>query len=214
MEIAVACDVTNPLCGPQGASAVYGPQKGATPEMVARLDANLDHFAKIVLRDLGLDLRDLPGAGAAGGLGAGLVAFARGRLQGGVDLVIEAVKLRERLQGAELCLTGEGRWTARAPTARRPSAWPGWRTRWAVPPSRSPARSGRAPRPSWNRESPPTSASVPGQSLLPRRWRGRTSCSRRRQRRRCEPFSPVDQPTRTGDLKVTPRDQTGARHPF
>ncbi|MGC8638645.1 MAG: glycerate kinase [Isosphaeraceae bacterium] len=108
VEIAVACDVTNPLCGPRGASAVYGPQKGASPEMVARLDANLDHFATIVLRDLGLDLRDQPGAGAAGGLGAGLVAFAGGRLQPGVDLVIEAVKLRERLAKAELCLTGEG----------------------------------------------------------------------------------------------------------
>jgi glycerate kinase len=108
VEVAVACDVTNPLCGPQGASAVYGPQKGASPEMVARLDANLEHFAQVVHRDLGLDIRDQPGAGAAGGLGAGLVAFARGRLQKGVDLVIEAVKLKERLAGAELCLTGEG----------------------------------------------------------------------------------------------------------
>ncbi len=108
VSIAVACDVTNPLCGPQGASAVYGPQKGATPEMVARLDLNLAHLADIVARDLGVDIRDIPGAGAAGGLGGGLLAFAGGRLEGGVNLVIEAVNLHERLRSADLCLTGEG----------------------------------------------------------------------------------------------------------
>jgi glycerate 2-kinase len=106
--IAVACDVTNPLCGPQGASAVYGPQKGATPAMVERLDRNLAHFADIVERDLDVAIRDIPGSGAAGGLGGGLVAFAGGRLEGGVNLVIEAVNLRERLHSADLCLTGEG----------------------------------------------------------------------------------------------------------
>ena len=106
--IAVACDVSNPLCGPRGASAVYGPQKGATPEMVARLDRNLGHFADIVARDLDVAVRDIPGSGAAGGLGGGLVAFAGGRLEGGVNLVIEAVNLRERLHAADLCLTGEG----------------------------------------------------------------------------------------------------------
>ena len=106
--IAVACDVTNPLCGPQGASAVYGPQKGATPEMVERLDRNLAHFADIVARDLNVAVRDIPGSGAAGGLGAGLLAFAGGRLEGGVNLVIEAVNLLERLHSADLCLTGEG----------------------------------------------------------------------------------------------------------
>jgi len=106
--IAVACDVSNPLCGPRGASAVYGPQKGATPEMVERLDRNLGHFADIVARDLDVAVRDIPGSGAAGGLGGGLVAFAGGRLEGGVNLVIEAVNLRERLHAADLCLTGEG----------------------------------------------------------------------------------------------------------
>ena len=104
----VACDVENPLCGPQGASAVYGPQKGADAALIARLDRNLDHFAAIIERDLGVKVRDLPGAGAAGGLGAGLVAFARGRLQGGVSLVIQTVGLVERLRNADLCLTGEG----------------------------------------------------------------------------------------------------------
>src|SRR5262249_4409412 len=73
IEVAIACDVDNPLCGPRGASAIYGPQKGATPAMVADLDANLEHFAVIVGRDLGVAIRDLPGAGAAGGLGGGLV---------------------------------------------------------------------------------------------------------------------------------------------
>ncbi len=106
--IAVACDVTNPLCGPRGASAVYGPQKGATPAMVQRLDCNLAHFADIVERDLDVAVRDIPGSGAAGGLGGGLVAFAGGRLERGVDLVIEAVNLRDRLLAADLCLTGEG----------------------------------------------------------------------------------------------------------
>jgi glycerate 2-kinase len=108
IEVAVACDVTNPLCGPRGASAVYGPQKGATPAMVEELDANLAHFAAIVERDLGVSIRDVPGSGAAGGLGGGLVAFAGGRLEPGINLVIEAVDLKGRLEGADLCLTGEG----------------------------------------------------------------------------------------------------------
>src|SRR5262249_13288554 len=80
VEIAVACDVTNPLCGPHGASAIYGPQKGATPGMVEALDRNLAHFAAIVERDLKIAVKDLPGSGAAGGLGGGLVAFAGGTL--------------------------------------------------------------------------------------------------------------------------------------
>jgi glycerate kinase len=108
VQIAVACDVTNPLCGPQGASAVYGPQKGATPGMAADLDRNLAHFAAIVERDLGVSILDVPGSGAAGGLGGGLIAFAKGRLERGVDLVIDAVDLRRRVLGADLCLTGEG----------------------------------------------------------------------------------------------------------
>jgi glycerate 2-kinase len=108
VEILVACDVDNPLCGPRGASAVYGPQKGATPAIVEQLDRALDRFAQVVERELGVSIRDLPGAGAAGGLGGGLVAFAGGRLERGIDLVIDAVGLAERLRGASLCLTGEG----------------------------------------------------------------------------------------------------------
>jgi glycerate kinase len=108
IEIAVACDVANPLCGPTGASAVYGPQKGATPEDVVILDRNLARLARIIERDLGMTVADRPGSGAAGGLGAGLIAFAGGKLEPGVSLVIEAVGLAGRLEGADLCLTAEG----------------------------------------------------------------------------------------------------------
>lgn len=107
--ITVAVDVSNPLCGPQGASATYGPQKGATPEMVELLDAALARMADVVLRDLGLDVRDLPGAGAAGGMGAGLVAFLGAELRPGADLVCEAVDLERHLEGADLVIVGEGR---------------------------------------------------------------------------------------------------------
>src|SRR5436305_1752753 len=108
-QVDVACDVTNPLTGPSGASAVYGPQKGATPEVVAELDAALKHFAQIIRRDLGVDVEPLPGAGAAGGLGAGLVAFTGARLRPGAEMVMEALKLDERIKGAHLVITGEGR---------------------------------------------------------------------------------------------------------
>jgi len=108
-SILVACDVDNPLCGPRGAAAVYGPQKGATPEQVEILDRNLAHLADLIERDLGKDVRDFPGAGAAGGLGAGMVAFLGARLDRGVNLVMEAVRFGERIQGADLIITGEGR---------------------------------------------------------------------------------------------------------
>ncbi len=121
VEVVVACDVTNPLCGEQGASRVFGPQKGAPPEAVERLDAALAHFAEIALRDLGADVLDLPGAGAAGGLGAGLVAFCHGRLTPGVEMVLQATGLRSRLLGADLCITGEGRLDAQTPYGKTPS---------------------------------------------------------------------------------------------
>jgi glycerate kinase len=108
VTIRVACDVDNPLCGARGASAVYGPQKGASPEMVGRLDAALGRLAEILARDLGTDVAQVPGAGAAGGLGAGLLGFLGATLGSGIDLVLEAVGLDERLEGADLCLTGEG----------------------------------------------------------------------------------------------------------
>jgi len=105
----VASDVRNPLCGPQGASAIFGPQKGATPELVAALDEALRHYAIIVERDLGIDVAALPGAGAAGGAGAGLVAFLHAELRSGFELMAEATHLRQRLRAADLALTGEGR---------------------------------------------------------------------------------------------------------
>jgi glycerate kinase len=114
--VEVACDVTNPLTGPSGASVVYGPQKGATPEMVAELDAALKHFAQVIRRDLGVDVETIPGAGAAGGLGAGLVAFAGAKLRPGAEIVLAALNFDSRLQGADLVITGEGRLDAQ--TAR------------------------------------------------------------------------------------------------
>lgn len=109
VEVVAACDVDNPLCGPRGASLVYGPQKGATPELARRLDEALLHFGRIVEGQLGIKVLDVPGAGAAGGLGAGVLAFARGRLRPGVEVVAEAVGLAELLDGAGLVITGEGR---------------------------------------------------------------------------------------------------------
>lgn len=108
-EFIVACDVKNPLLGPEGASAVYGPQKGATPAMVAELDAALARLAAVIKETFGLEVADVPGAGAAGGLGAGLLVFCHARLTPGVEMVIEATGLREHLRGADLVLTGEGR---------------------------------------------------------------------------------------------------------
>jgi len=107
--VLVACDVDNPLCGPRGAAAVYGPQKGATPEQVQRLDRGLAHLAELIERDLGKNVRDFPGAGAAGGLGAGLVAFLGAHLDRGIGLMMKAVRFAERIRGADLIITGEGR---------------------------------------------------------------------------------------------------------
>jgi glycerate kinase len=108
-DILLACDVDNPLCGPNGASCVYGPQKGATDKMVAQLDKALAHYADVIERDLGIDIRDIPGAGAAGGLGAGLMVFLKARLEPGVEVIIQATGLITHLKGAELVFTGEGR---------------------------------------------------------------------------------------------------------
>ena len=107
-QILVATDVTNPLTGPEGAAAIYGPQKGATPEMVVELDAALIRFAQVVKRDIGADVNDVPGAGAAGGLGGGLLAFLDAELKSGVDIVLDAVGLDRQMDGADLVITGEG----------------------------------------------------------------------------------------------------------
>jgi glycerate kinase len=108
VEVIVACDVTNPLTGPSGAAAVYGPQKGATPEMIPKLDMALNNLARVIERDLRIKVAGLPGAGAAGGMGAGTVAFLSGRLRPGVEIVLEAVDFWEKIKGADLVVTGEG----------------------------------------------------------------------------------------------------------
>ena len=111
VQFVVACDVGNPLLGPDGAAAIFGPQKGATPEQVKQLEDGLNRLVEITQLH---ELAEAPGAGAAGGLGFGMLAFFGASLVPGIDIVIDAVKLRERLQGAELCITGEGRFDAQS----------------------------------------------------------------------------------------------------
>ncbi|WP_318507156.1 glycerate kinase [Bacillus sp. T3] len=108
VQIDVACDVNNPLIGVNGAAAIFGPQKGATKEMVEQLDQNLAHYAKMIHQELGIDIANTEGAGAAGGLGAGLMAFLHARLRKGVELVIEYTGLEQRIIGADYVFTGEG----------------------------------------------------------------------------------------------------------
>ena len=107
IKILVACDVTNPLTGKNGSSYIFGKQKGATPEMIEVLDENLLHYSKIIKRDLDFDVNDIPGAGAAGGLGAGLLTLGA-ILKKGIEIVIEANELDKKVQGADLVITGEG----------------------------------------------------------------------------------------------------------
>lgn len=109
VEFIAACDVNNPLTGPNGASAVFGPQKGATPEMVAQLDQALSHYAQIIRQDFAQEVETVPGAGAAGGMGAALLAFLHATLKPGIDLVMDAVGLAEKMADADLVITGEGR---------------------------------------------------------------------------------------------------------
>ena len=108
VRIEVICDVDNPLLGERGAAQVYAPQKGATPQQVQMLEAGLAHLATVIERDLGVNVRALPGAGAAGGLGAGLTAFLNAELRPGVDVVLDWVKLDAQLRDADLVLTAEG----------------------------------------------------------------------------------------------------------
>jgi len=108
LDIQAMCDVDNPLLGERGAARVYAPQKGATPAQVEQLDAGLDNLASVLARDLSLDVRAVPGAGAAGGLGAGLMVFLGARLCRGVDVILDALGLDAALQGADLVITAEG----------------------------------------------------------------------------------------------------------
>lgn len=109
VKLVAASDVNNPLCGKQGAAYVFGPQKGATPAMVKTLNANLRHLANVINKDLKKNIIKLKGAGAAGGLGAGLVAFVRAGMKSGIEIVLEATNIQQHLEGADLVITGEGR---------------------------------------------------------------------------------------------------------
>jgi len=108
-KVLIASDVSNPLCGLKGAARIYGPQKGATPDVVEELDESLAYFAEIIKRDLHKDIKDIPGAGAAGGLGASLMAFLDAELRPGIDIMIEIVKLEQAIKDADLVITGEGK---------------------------------------------------------------------------------------------------------
>jgi len=109
LELLVACDVDNPLCGPRGASAVFGPQKGAGPAQVEELDQALRHYGHIAAQVTGRAVQETPGAGAAGGLGAGLLFFTSARLRPGIEIVLEALDFDRQVQNADLVVTGEGR---------------------------------------------------------------------------------------------------------
>ncbi|MCS2168616.1 glycerate kinase [Scandinavium manionii] len=109
VTITVACDVNNPLCGPQGASAIFGPQKGATPEIIETLDAALAHWGALIQQLTGREVLNAAGAGAAGGMGSALLGLLNAQLRAGVDIVVEALKLEQTVKDADLVITGEGR---------------------------------------------------------------------------------------------------------
>lgn len=121
VRIEAACDVDNPLYGPRGAACVFGPQKGATPAQVTQLDEGLRTFARVIERDLGVSVADMPGAGAAGGLGAGLKAFLGAALKPGSELVLDIVGLDQALDNADLVLTGEGAIDAQTAAGKAPA---------------------------------------------------------------------------------------------
>lgn len=107
-QFIAACDVDNPLVGERGASAIFGPQKGADEKMVSILDANLNHYGDVIFATLGIDIKQEKGAGAAGGLGGGILAFLNVELKGGIDIVIDITGLEDKIKGADLIITGEG----------------------------------------------------------------------------------------------------------
>ncbi|MBV8170756.1 MAG: glycerate kinase [Candidatus Eremiobacteraeota bacterium] len=120
--IEIACDVTNPLIGPNGASAIYGPQKGASPQEVVELDAALAQFAEIARKTTGVDVRSVPGAGAAGGFGGGFLALAGAQLRPGAELVLDVLDFAQHLSGAGLVVTGEGRLDKQTLSGKAPYA--------------------------------------------------------------------------------------------
>ena len=221
--IQVACDVDNPFHGPRGAARVFGPQKGADPEGVERLDRGLANLAAVIREATGRDLQDLPGAGAAGGAAGGLAALLGAELTPGAPLVLAALGFAGRLEGADLCITGEAGSTTPAPAARRRSPWPrpagrpacrAWRCAGRSP--SVPARSGAwASRPRWPWAAPsarcPTRSPPPRRTWPPpgrrsRRSGGRAGSSGRAARRRASPRRPPA-PSRPG------RSRGGTRRP-
>jgi glycerate kinase len=133
----VACDVDNPLTGPNGAAAVFGPQKGATPAMVAQLDDNLANFARVIATDLGIEVAALPGAGAAGGTGAAIAclraAGVNATMRPGVELIAELVGLEAAIRDADLVITGEGRIDGQTLSGKTPMGVAALAKRYAKP---------------------------------------------------------------------------------
>ena len=119
-RFSIACDVTNPLCGPNGASYIFAPQKGATPSLIPELDAALAHFADVTASILGRDLRNQPGTGAAGGLGFAFASYLQGTLRPGVDIVLDAVLPESELRAADIVVTGEGRFDGQTAMGKAP----------------------------------------------------------------------------------------------
>ncbi|KEY56863.1 glycerate kinase [Serratia sp. DD3] len=133
VDLRVACDVDNPLCGPKGASAVFGPQKGATPDRVAQLDAALKVWGEHIEQTTGRQVIDLPGAGAAGGMGSALSGLLMGRLEPGISIVTDALNLAAAVQGADLVITGEGRIDSQTVRGKTPMGVAKVAQRFAVP---------------------------------------------------------------------------------
>lgn len=132
-ELVVASDVSSPLTGPDGAARVYGPQKGAGPAAVERLEKGLEHLSGIIRRDTGVDVSALPGGGAAGGLGAGLAALAGARIESGIGTVMEAVGLEDRIKGCDLVITGEGKADFQSAFGKAPAGVGGLAKKHGVP---------------------------------------------------------------------------------
>jgi glycerate 2-kinase len=116
----VACDVNNPLYGPNGATHVFGPQKGATPEIIRYLDQGLKHFAEIVLNKLNIDIHNIVGAGAAGGLGGAIAGFLNARLQSGIELILEVIEMEKHMQDVNFVITGEGKLDGQTSVGKAP----------------------------------------------------------------------------------------------
>ena len=119
-EFIIACDVDSPFCGPRGAAYVFSPQKGADSQMVAELDAGMEHLAEVIVRTTGKDIRNIPGAGAAGGLGGAFLAFLNSRLERGIEMVLDAIAFDDIIRGSDLVITGEGRVDSQTLTGKTP----------------------------------------------------------------------------------------------